>query len=572
VFKDEKPSSGSPPSSAVARLRVPRYRRLRRNSVLITSLVALIPLIILTVFNYLQDQEAYRAESRFAVSRILSNTKRSLQFVIEERRSALSLIINQRLCEKLCSDEELKSILKNLQTSFGGFIDLGLVDSDGVQNYYAGPYDLKSRNYKDQKWFHEVILRGSYVSDVFLGYRDFPHFVVALKSERDDGSIFVLRATIDMDLVNRQIYSLDLDRETDAFIVNKDGILQTPSLIYGNVLDRVNFEVPAHYRNREVVEEQGKGMNWAMFGYAYIDNSPFILVSIKRQETPFKHWLSRRSDVIWFLGVSITLILIIIFYFTTSLVKQLRDADLKRAKAFHNVEYTNKMATIGRMAAGVAHEINNPLAIINEKAGLIKDMVTFTENFPKKEKTINLVDSILNSVERCSKVTRRLLGFARRMDVPQELIDLKNLFEEVIGFQTTEVAHRNLRINYNIPDDLPSIESDRGQLQQVFLNIINNAIAAVPDGGFIDMSVTRPSDNIFEVVIKDNGAGISRENLDHIFEPFFSTKGEFGTGLGLSITHDIIERLGGKITVESEFGKGTEFTITLPQKRVEIGG
>jgi len=86
------------------------------------------------------------------------------------------------------------------------------------------------------------------------------------------------------------------------------------------------------------------------------------------------------------------------------------------------------------------------------------------------------------------------------------------------------------------------------------------------------MSVTRPSDNIFEVVIKDNGAGISRENLDHIFEPFFSTKGEFGTGLGLSITHDIIERLGGKITVESEFGKGTEFTITLPQKRVEIGG
>jgi len=572
MVREDKPAPAPAPSPEVARLRVPRYRRLRRNSVLVTSLVALFPLLILTVFNYLQDQEAYKAESRFAVSRVLSNTKRTLEFVIEERRSALSLIINERPCEDLCSDEDLKNILKNLTHSFGGFIDLGLVDSEGIQEFYAGPYDLKGVNYKNQDWFHEVILRGSYVSDVFLGYRDIPHFVIALKNEREDGSIFILRATIDMELVNREIYSLDMDRETDAFIINHKGVLQTASLIYGNVLDTVNFDVPAHFRGREVVEERGGGINWAMFGYVYINNSQFILVTIKRQMTPFKHWLSRRSDVVWFLGVSITLVLLLIFYFTTNLVKQLRDADLKRAKAFHNVEYTNKMATIGRMAAGVAHEINNPLAIINEKAGLLKDLATFTEDFPKKEKTAKLVDSILNSVERCSKVTRRLLGFARRMDVPQELIDMKNLLEEVVSFQTTEVATRNIAINYDISEDLPTIESDRGQLQQVFLNIINNAIAAVPDGGHIDISIVRPSDNIFDVIIKDNGAGISKENLEHIFEPFFSTKGEFGTGLGLSITHDIVERLGGKIAVKSEFGKGTVFTITIPQKRVEIGG
>jgi signal transduction histidine kinase len=540
--------------------------------VLITSLVALIPLLILSMFNYLQDQEAYRAESRFTVSRILSNTKRSLQFVLEERRSALSLILSERTCENLCSDEDLKNTLKSLQSTFGGFIDLGLVYEDGIQNYYAGPYDLKGKSYEDQDWFHEVILRGSFVSDVFLGHRDFPHFVIALKSEKEDGSVFILRATIDMDLVNRQIYSLELDRETDAFIINHDGVLQTDSQIYGKVLEKVNFEVPAHFRGREVVEEQTEGMNWAMFGYAYIEGSPFILVAIKRQMTPFSHWLSRRSDVIWFLAVSITLVLILIFYFTTNLVKQLRDADLKRAKAFHNVEYTNKMATIGRMAAGVAHEINNPLAIINEKAGLLKDMATFTEDFPKKEKTIKLVDSVLNSVERCAKVTHRLLGFARRMDLPQELIDLKSLLEEVVGFQTTEVAHRNINITYHIPDDMPSIESDRGQLQQVFLNLINNAIAAVPDGGEIDISVAMPVDNKTDVLIKDNGSGISPENLKHIFEPFFSTKGEFGTGLGLSITHDIVKRLGGTIDVFSELGKGTEFIITLPLKRVEIGG
>jgi signal transduction histidine kinase len=253
-------------------------------------------------------------------------------------------------------------------------------------------------------------------------------------------------------------------------------------------------------------------------------------------------------------------------------VKQLREADLKRAKMFHNIEYTNKMATIGRLASGVAHEINNPLAIINEKAGLLKDMASFKADFPQQEKTLQLVGSILNSVDRCSKVTHRLLGFARRMDAKKELIDVRTLLEEVAGFQTTEIAHRNITIAYDILPEFPPIESDRGQLQQVFLNIFNNAIAAVRDGGRIDICAGRHADGMLAVTIRDNGSGIPEENLKYIFEPFFSTKGEFGTGLGLSITHDIVEKLGGRIDVESEPGIGTSFTVILPMRRAEFGG
>jgi signal transduction histidine kinase len=375
-----------------------------------------------------------------------------------------------------------------------------------------------------------------------------------------------------MELVNRQIYSLNLDRFTDAFIVNQMGVLQTESAFYGTVLSSVEIAVPAGPRNREVIDLIEGDDGFLVKGYAFIEGTPFILMVVKRLESPLSHWLNHRSDVIWFLLVSAALILAVVIYGANHMARRLRDADRRRVQAFHDIEYTNKMATIGRMSAGVAHEINNPMAIINEKAGLIKDMIGFSEEFPQREKLLGLVDSILASVDRCSRVTHRLLGFARRMETAHEQIDLRALLEEVVSFQRTEITHRNIEINYDIHDDLPQIESDRGQLQQVFLNIVSNAIAAIGDGGRIDISGAGRADGSVVIAVTDNGVGISEENLEHIFEPFFSTKGKFGTGLGLSITHNIVEKLGGTIHVHSIPGKGTRFTVTLPVKSSVLKG
>ncbi len=558
-----------PPELAGTQL--PRYRRFRRNLVLVTSIVALVPLVILTIINYLQDRQAYRAESNFAVSQILSNTKRTLEFVIEERRSALALMITDKPYRDLSSDSALAAALQRLKNSFGGFIDLGMINADGQQVYYTGPYNLKNRDYKDQTWFHQVILRGSHVSDVFMGYRDFPHFVVAVTHEKELDGFYILRATIDMELINRHIYSLNLDRYTDAFLINHSGVLQTESIFYGPVLDTAALEVPTGSHSREVIEEYREDGRWVTAGYAYIEGTPFILMAIRRLQSPFFHWLSNRSDVLWFLVVSSVLILSVILYGSWHMARQLREADLRRVRAFHNIEYTNKMATIGRMAAGVAHEINNPMAIINEKAGLLRDLVGFSGDFPQKEKTFGLIDSILNSVERCSKVTHRLLGFAKRMEIRKEPVNLMELIKEVVGFQQTEAVHRDIEVCYDFPDDLPAIESDRGQLQQVFLNLFTNAFAAVDDGGRVDVAAKMDGADQVAVSVADNGSGISEDNLAHIFEPFFSTKGEFGTGLGLSITRDIVEKLGGEIEVQSKLGEGTTFTVVLPLKKTDFG-
>ena len=188
----------SPQSPEPMTGRLPRYRRLYRNLVVIPLLAALIPLAIMAVISNRQDASAYRAENRFIISRLLSNTKRSLQFAIEERRAVLSLIARGNSRQELSSETRLMAVLRDLREFFGDFVDLGLIDSDGNQMYYVGPYDLRGANYSGQAWFHEVSLRGGYVSDVFMGLRLLPHFVVAVAVELGDDDFYILMGDFGM--------------------------------------------------------------------------------------------------------------------------------------------------------------------------------------------------------------------------------------------------------------------------------------------------------------------------------------------------------------------------------------
>jgi PAS domain S-box-containing protein len=227
---------------------------------------------------------------------------------------------------------------------------------------------------------------------------------------------------------------------------------------------------------------------------------------------------------------------------------------------------SEKLASLGLLVSGVAHEINNPLAIINEKAGLMKDILGFAgEGFEHRDKFLSLLDSIFTSVDRSRVITRRLLGFAKAVDVKIETIDMNHLLEEVLGFLEKEAFHRKLNINLDFSEDMGSLESDRGQLQQVFLNIIKNAFEVMDDGGHLSIKTRLNDGGMVEITITDDGRGMSPEQVENIFEPFYTRGKASGTGLGLFITHGIVTKnLGGKIAVESEEGKGTTFTIELP--------
>jgi two-component system NtrC family sensor kinase len=194
----------------------------------------------------------------------------------------------------------------------------------------------------------------------------------------------------------------------------------------------------------------------------------------------------------------------------------------------------------------------------------MRDLIDLDPEFSEREKLLSLTDSILNSVSRCRTITHRLLGFARRMDVGREDTDLNHVVREVVGFLEKEAFHRSIEVKLELDEDLPMIPSDQGQLQQVFLNILNNALDAVGEGGRVVVRSWIRNHEGVAVSFEDNGSGMSKETLEHIFDPFYTTKGTYGTGLGLSITYGIVEKLEGSIEVESEQGVGTTFKVCLP--------
>jgi two-component system NtrC family sensor kinase len=546
------------------------YGRLRRSVVASTMAVSLAPLILMTAVNYYQYDQASRSEAKQSIRRLTSNIKRSLEFFIEERLSALTYIIHDESFEQLRTDAELARILENMKRSLpiGTLVDLGLIDAKGNQVSYVGPYELHAKNYEGQEWFYEVQRRGVYVSDVFLGYRESPHFVLAIWHEAEKGQAYVLRATIDTEMLNEQIMTFGLSPTSDCFLVNRRGILQTPSRRYGDVLNPCPLAVPPRTPETEVADWRDEAGHSVILGYASIEKSPFILMLVSRPGDVMGKWFDLRGKLVLFLIVSVLLIVAVILWGSSKFVNRLRDADEKRTTLLHKVEYTNKLASLGRLAAGTAHEINNPLAIISEKAGLLKDLFTFAgDKPPPVEKMTKLTDSIQQAVDRCSAITHRLLGFAKHMDVQNETLDLHGLIQEVLGFHGKEAAHRNIQVDIKVRNDVPTIRSDRGQLQQVFLNLINNAFAAVQDGGRVEIALERVGPDAVAVAVTDNGVGIPRENLGKVFEPFFTTKKGYGTGLGLSVTYGIVQKLGGQISVESELGRKTCFTVTLPISR-----
>lgn len=541
------------------------FRRIWKISVLLTSLVTLLPLITITSVDYNFTQKSIESDHLLRTLRIGSNAKRSISFFLSERLSALTFIVRTNPVEDLAQPKKLDFILSNLLKSFAGFVDLGVINQDGVQVNYVGPYSLEGKDYSNQDWFRNVAKQGFDVSEVFLGFRNTPHLIIAVKHTQPDGSFFVLRAALDTTRFNELLSGFELSGRGDAFLINHSGVIQTPTLYHGKVFDTIPYAVPKYSDHTEIREESNVSQGDIIICSSYIPDSPYILIIVKEKDELMKSWRNTRLNLIVFLVISITVILLAILGFSTYMVNSMYLLDQRRLSSLHQVEYSNKLASIGRLAAGVAHEINNPLAIINEKAGLIKDIITYTDTGLQNSRITELIDSVLASVERCGRITKRLLGFARHMDSAIENVQLGGIITEVLGFLHKEAEYRNIVINVDLADNLPHFQSDRGKLQQIFLNIINNAFSAMTVGGHLEIRVKREGDGHVIATISDNGCGMSEADLGKIFEPFFSTKTKTGgTGLGLSITYGLIQELGGKIQVTSRLGMGTTFSITLP--------
>jgi two-component system NtrC family sensor kinase len=234
-------------------------------------------------------------------------------------------------------------------------------------------------------------------------------------------------------------------------------------------------------------------------------------------------------------------------------------------QAHQHMLHVEKMATIGKMAAVVAHEINNPLSGILTYSRLVKRWIDkTTEVTPKQEEMKGSLDLIASESKRCGELVHNLLSFSRVSPMNLAWCDLNQVIDRCTRLVQHKLDLGGIQLNLDLAAELPSAHCDPAQIEQVVLALVINAIDAMPQEGNLWITTRLKSESAVELVIRDDGIGIPVEHLPHIFEPFYTTKEAGGSGLGLAISENIIERHGGTIEVDSVVGQGTTFKIVLP--------
>ena len=544
------------------------YATLRRKVVLIMAAAALLPALLLALLNYNEFKTSYAREEQNPIQAVVSKSKSALELFLAERSSTVSFIASAFSYEDLADPRTLQRIFAVMQKEFSGFVDIGLINSQGKLVNYVGPHqELAGADYSGQEWFHKVSVQNRYVSEVFPGLRNFPHMIAASRHTSESGEQWIVRATIDSAQFSKFITAMNLTPDSSVVLVSRAGILQIDSSEYGKALAKFPLPMPQISYETRVIETKDTKGRPITIAYSYLPDSDYVVMAIKPETNFMRAWFMMRTDLLLIFCIGFVIIYFVAAKSAGQLISRLHESDEQREQALLQMEHSQKLSSIGRLAAGVAHEINNPLAVINEKAGLLRDLLEMEADFPNKQQFDDQLKSISSTVARCRDITHRMLGFARRMDVKIEELDVNGVIEETMLFFEKEARNRNIVMTKDLLEDLPKVPCDRGQLQQVVLNVLNNGLAAVEDGGLISISTARRGADAVIIRVTDNGSGMSEETKRHIFEPFFTTKKEKGTGLGMSIIYGIVKRHGGDIEVESELNKGTTVAIILPLER-----
>ncbi len=254
---------------------------------------------------------------------------------------------------------------------------------------------------------------------------------------------------------------------------------------------------------------------------------------------------------------------------TIMLSWRLNVAEQDKSLLDEQVIHSQKLASIGELSSGIAHEINNPLAVIRQESEWLLRLLTKGDlkNRANFDDFLEPLQVIIQQVDRCKEITYNLLDFARKREPVFQEFHLGEVIESMTRLVEKEARQNNIAIVREYEEGLPPVLGDPPQLRQVVLNLLTNAAHSIKQDGTITITTRQAGDRV-EMIIADTGAGIPPENLTKIFDPFFTTKdpGQ-GTGLGLSICYGLIQKMGGRITVSSRVGQGTAFTVSLPRKK-----
>jgi two-component system NtrC family sensor kinase len=547
-----------------------KYIRLRTTIIATTLCFAIVPMLFVGIVIPVQFTELYHEKTLREAENSAAGKGRALDVFLDERISLLKTIAAMYSYGEITAPGTLASLLRAVKAHSRSYIDFGVIDMEGRHVVYAGPYAVHDANYKNEGWFAETRRRGVFVSDVFTGFRNFPHIIIAVMREEGDKA-WILRATIDSAVLDSLVRSARMSENGDAFVVNRQGILQTDSRFAGSMMSRASVS----WAEQSSISEESRQGGTMLLAKVPLTHAPWMLVVA---EDPDEHLSLIGKAAALAAGVvalALTAVSFGAWLTTRAIIRRLVEADREKAAYDATLLQSSKMAALGKMAAGVAHEINNPLMLIREHAGWIQDLLEDEKGETPRngEEMRRAARKIEQNVDRAGDITRRLLGFARRMDPSPQNLPLRPMVEQAVAFLQNEADHRQIVLERSFSSEDIHVATDVGRLQQVILNIVDNAVDAAGKGGRVSVDTAMERDGGRATIrVRDNGPGIPPENLPHIFDPFFTTKapGE-GTGLGLSICYSIMESLGGCISAANLGQGGAEFVISLPAN-VPAGG
>ncbi len=541
-------------------------RTLRRATVA----VAIAPLILVSAILFYAYDIIYR---QTVLEHLRTQAARHAQLIdrfLQERTATLRLEANSVPLAQLHDPAYLEARLSALNTAFGNvYTDLGLIDPRGQQIAYAGPSFTRRTSYADESWYQQARRQEALVSDVALGARRRPHFLVSVRILDAEGQPWILRAAIDFAEFNARVRDIRLGETGKAFIINRRGVFQTDAGDASSLPSRVLTSLvlrdlpPTQPIILEGDNDRGVA---ALACVAALKNGEWLLILHQERFDALRPLYLARIAAISTVTLGIIAIVTVTHLVAERMDRRLRAASALQEELQAQIVAKSKLAAIGELAAGVAHEINNPVAIMMENAGWITDLLE--GDSPLLPETVAEIrasaQEITTQGRRCREITHNLLSFARKGDTAAHPIQLAQIIHEVVGLLRSRFSQRNIALTLDLADAPPILASPT-EIQQVLLNLLTNAMDAISHdhGQIVVRLMAQPEAAVVEV--HDNGQGIPEDYRQRIFEPFFTTKpvGK-GTGLGLPICYGIVRKLGGDIEVESTLGVGTTFRIVLP--------
>ena len=545
------------------------------NTVLIVALVSFTPMLLAIGIILDQFGNSYNEKLYAHLEEMVNTHAQDIDSFLNERLNNIQFLSDSCGFENLLDESVLQKKLSLLQQNYGDvFEDLGIITEAGVQEFYAGRFKLEKAQYSYAKWFPEAIESKYYISDVFLGLRSSPHFIVSVKRFYQR-SPFLLRATINFEAFNSLAENLRIGKTGSAFILNKKGEFQTKPHydMLPNKTSYTNFIEAARKTNHKTFVGEFRGpaeKGNLIYVAALLKNEDWILVYHQEKAEAFADLIHTQIAAAVVIAIGALLIAVMILIFFHRIINRFSEAEQEKEMMNRQIIETGKLASVGELAAGIAHEINNPVAIMVQEAGWIEDLLG-EEEFQKGENLEEFkraLKQVHTQGQRCKDITHKLLSFARKTEPSIEKIQINQLIEEVVAI-TDMAAYNKISMNTYLDKNIPLIYGSPTEIQQVLLNLINNALYAMEkDGGKIDISSRLETEHVL-VIVEDDGPGIPEANLDRIFDPFFTTKpvGK-GSGLGLSICFGIINKMGGEIDVHSAVDAGTRFEIRFPLKNL----